>query len=81
MTKGDNAIFQTYKCYTTFVNLYIRNLELTDTHTIYKINNKDLLYSTRNYTQYLVITSNGKESKKEYICNITKLLCCIPETM
>ena len=28
---------------------------------------KDLLYSTGNYTQYLVITYNGKESKKEQI--------------
>ena len=30
------------------------------------INNKDLLYSTGNYTQYLVITYDGKESEKEY---------------
>ena len=29
-----------------------------------QINNKDLLYSTGNYIQYLVITYNGKESKK-----------------
>ena len=28
------------------------------------ITNKDLLYSTGNYTHYLVITYNGKESKK-----------------
>ena len=33
--------------------------------TIYKINNKDWLYSTGNYIQYLVITYNGKESEKE----------------
>ena len=31
---------------------------------IYKINNKDRLYSTGNYTQYLLISDNGKESKK-----------------
>ena len=31
---------------------------------IKQINNKDLLYSTGNYTQYLVIASNRKESKK-----------------
>ena len=31
---------------------------------IKQINNKDLLYSTRNYTQKLVITYNGKESEK-----------------
>ena len=35
--------------------------------TIYKIN-KDLLYSAGKYIQYLVITYNGKESEKEYIC-------------
>ena len=29
------------------------------------INNKDLLYSTEKYIQYLVITYNGKESEKE----------------
>ena len=34
--------------------------------TIYKINNKDLLYSTWNYIRHLVITYNGKESEKEY---------------
>ena len=34
-------------------------------HTaIYKINNKDILYSTGNYIQYLVITNNRKESEK-----------------
>ena len=27
------------------------------------INNRDLLYSTGNYIQYLVLTYNGKESK------------------
>ena len=36
--------------------------------TIYKIgNNKDLLYSTGNSTQYSVMTYMGKESKKEWI--------------
>ena len=34
---------------------------------IKEINNKDLLYSTGNYIQYLVITCNRKESEKEYI--------------
>ena len=29
-----------------------------------KFINKDLLYSTGNYIQYLVITYNGKESEK-----------------
>ena len=52
------------------------------------INNKDLLYSTGNYIQYLAITYNGKESEKVYIYSesekeyifITKSLCCTPET-
>ena len=38
--------------------------------TVYKIGdvtNKDLLYSTGNYTQYLVITYNGKESEKKIL--------------
>ena len=34
---------------------------------MYKINNKDLLYSTGNYILYLVIAYNGKEYEKEYI--------------
>ena len=29
--------------------------------------NKDLLHNTRNYTQYLVITYNGKESEKKNV--------------
>ena len=38
--------------------------------TIYKIDNKDLLYSTGNYTQYFVIKYKGKESEKECIYEI-----------
>ena len=48
-----------------------------------KINSKDLLYSTGNYIQYLVITYSGKESGKEYIhiyMYMTESLCCTPET-
>ena len=36
---------------------------------IKEINNKDLLYSTGNYIQSLVITYNGKEPEKVYIYN------------
>ena len=36
--------------------------------TIYKVNNKDLLCSTGNYMQYLVITNKGKGSEKEHVC-------------
>ena len=61
---------------------------LTDTYhyVLYKINSKDLPYSTGNYIQYLVITCNGKESEKEYIYIYiyiyiykTESLCCTPE--
>ena len=43
------------------------------------ITNKDLLCSTVNYTQYFVITCNGKEPEKEYT-NKTESLCYTPET-
>ena len=41
--------------------------------------NKDLLYSTGNYTQYFVIMYKGEESEKNryicmYMCNQFKLL-------
>ena len=55
---------------------------------IKQINNKDLLYSTGNYIQNLIITYNGKESEKEYICiyiyictHITESFCCTTETL
>ena len=35
---------------------------------IKEIPNKDLLYSTRNSTQYSVIIYMGKDSTKEWIC-------------
>ena len=35
--------------------------------TMYKIDNKALLYSTGNYIQYPVINHNGKEYEKECI--------------
>ena len=41
---------------------------VTNTTTMYKINNKDLLYGTGNDPQYFVITCMGNESEKEYIC-------------
>ena len=44
---------------------------------IKEVNNKDLLYSTGNYTQYLVVTYNGKEYIYIYI---TESLRCTPET-
>ena len=47
-------------------HLYLKDEE-TKVLTIYKINNKVLLYSTGNYIQYPVINHNGKEYEKEYI--------------
>ena len=34
---------------------------------IKQVNNKDLLYRTGSYIQYLVMTYSGKESEKEYV--------------
>ena len=40
-----------------------------------------LLYSTGNYAQYLIITYNGKEYEKEYIYTYLCIsLCYTPET-
>ena len=36
---------------------------------IYRMDNKVLLYSTGNYSQYTVISHNGKEYEKEYMYN------------
>ena len=58
---------------------------------IKQITNKDLLYSTGNYAQYIIIIYKGKESEKDiyththiytykYILYITESLCCTPET-
>ena len=53
-----------------------------DTYTlIYKIDNKELLYSTGNCTQYSIMAYMGKNLKKEclYCIGITDSFCCIPE--
>ena len=50
---------------------------------IKRMGKQDLLYNTRNYIQYLVITYNGKESEKEKIyihIYIEQSLWCTPET-
>jgi len=44
---------------------------------IYKINNKDVLYSTGNYIQYLIRTYNEKGSEKEHIYIHTHTYICI----
>ena len=41
-----------------------------------QITNRDLLYSTGNYTQYFVITYKEKESEKEYIYMYVSLNHC-----
>ena len=44
----------------------IKEFEISKYKLLYikQINNKDLLHSTGNYIQYLVITDNGKDSEK-----------------
>ena len=44
-------------------------LDLQIKITIYKINNKVLLYSTGNYIQYPIINHDGKKYEKEYVYN------------
>ena len=45
------------------------------------VNNKNLLYNRGNYTQHLVITYKGKESKKNrFYIYIYESLCCTPKT-
>ena len=39
--------------------------------------NKDLLYSTGNYIQYLIINYTGKESGKEYCCCCSVTQSCL----
>ena len=43
------------------------------------INNKVLLYSTGNYSQYPMINHKGKECKKRMYIRITESLCCRAE--
>ena len=50
----------------------------TNTHTLFyikQINNKDLLYSTENYTQYLIITY-----KRMYTHTYIRITCYTAET-
>ena len=42
------------------------------------INQKALLYNLGDYIQQPVISHNGKEYEKEYVC-ITESLCCTAE--
>ena len=51
-------------------------MELQKNTIVYKIN-KDLLCSTMNYIQYLVITYDGKESGKEYIYIYIYIYTCM----
>ena len=40
------------------------------------INNKVLLFSTRNYVQYPLMNHNGKEDEKEHICTYAHTHIC-----
>ena len=51
--------------------------------SIYRRDNKVLLYSTGNYVCFPVINYDGKEYEKEYIYTymyITESLCYMPDT-
>ena len=70
VTKGEGGVNKEFGI-NRYTLLYVKQM-----------NNKDLLYSTGHYIQYLVITYSGKEYEKHiyiYIC-ITESLCCTPET-
>ena len=54
---------------------FLKNINIT----IYKISNVDLLYSIRNYIQYLVITYNRQEFEKQYMY-IYESFCCTLKT-
>ena len=54
-------------------------LTSTDTITYKQKNSQDLLYSTRSYSQYILITYNGNELEKEYIK--VESLCYILKTL
>ena len=70
VTKGEGGRINQKQGISRYKLLYIK-----------EINNKALLHSTGNYIKHLVITYNGKESEKEYICvNITESLFCTPKT-
>ena len=46
--------------------------------TVYKTGkNQDLLYSTENYSQHLVIVYNGKEPEKEYMYVCVCVCVCV----
>ena len=42
-----------------------------------QVNNKGLRYSTGSCTQYLLTTSNGKESEKDYIYIYMYVCVCV----
>ena len=44
---------------------------------IKEMNNKNLQNSTGNYTQYLVVIYNGKESEKECVCVCVYMCVCV----
>ena len=46
---------------------YDSGIKISTLLYIKQITNKDLLYSTRNYTQHLIITYKGRESEKDLI--------------
>ena len=61
-----------------------KGLDMTEQHSlsyIKYITNKDLLYSTRNYTQYLVMAHKGKEYENIYTYTYIYVCVCITESL
>ena len=56
--------FNTVQASCDFFNILLIKSLFEKVDLIYKINNKDLPYSTGSYIQYLIITYNGRESEK-----------------
>ena len=56
VTKGEGGRINQEKGISRYKLLYIK-----------EIDNKALLHSTGNYSQYLLLIYNGKDSEKEYI--------------
>ena len=73
VTKGkrEGGIYQKFSTNILYILLYVK-----------QISNRNLLYSTGNYTKYFVITYNGRESENIdiYVC-LTDSLCCMPATI
>ena len=66
--KSDPQLIEVSGSPKTWISLALKIILLLYILLFIKQINRDLLYSTWNYIQYLGVTYNGKESVKEYMC-------------